>query len=414
MQQDVIGKSALIALAGFMASVVIVTAGAFVAWPGVVEMPRVQPRAVAAVDLPAAMPSASPGSGTDAARDRAAGSGGSLRPARGAIPSLGAVAPGIVAREDGGIEDAAEPWPVLLPGVAAREVPGRTLAPPPATRPAGDDRPASKPEETKLAALAPVATGRAEPPPPPPDAELSGVPPWRRFAALPPADDGKPLIVIIIDDLGLNAARARRVLALPRTMTLAFLPYGDDALRLARLARRAGHELLLHLPMEPHGREEDPGPNALLVDLAPSEALRRIKWNLDRLDGYVGVNNHMGSRFTERSDKLDPLMRRLKSRGLLFVDSVTSGKTVAGKTARRFGVPTAARDVFIDHVIERRSIEAQLRRVERVARGRGLAIALGHPHRETLRALEAWLPTLRGKGFSLAPVSAVVARRRTG
>ncbi len=400
MQQDVIGKSALIALAGFMTSVVIVAGGVIVAPPSEMERPR---------ELPA--PAAPRPTEVAAA------------PAPLATPE--------VARERAGIDDAVEPWPSLLASVRGpRELEGRVLAPRPALKSAGvvakapaAPKPSSPKSETttRLAAVAPsrdadparASSGRRTAPRDVP-AGPPGVPPWRRYAALPPSDDSRPMIVVIIDDLGLNAGRMRRAMALPKPMTLAVLPYGDEVARLAGLARQAGHEVLLHLPMEPHSRRENPGPNALLVDLDPGEVARRIEWNLDRFAGYVGVNNHMGSRFTERWDKLDPLMRRLRSRGLLFVDSVTSVNSVAGEAARSYGIPTVSRDVFIDHVIDRRSIEAQLRRVERVARRRGQAIALGHPHRETLEALERWLPSLRAKGFSLAPVSAVVARRRTG
>ncbi len=448
MQQDVIGKSALIALAGFMTSVVLVAAGTLVVSPADGEVATEQPRNVAAVALePARAPRVpfgenatfprapstaapelvapvAPGAArVPAGRAPVAPVAGrsELRPTRTAIPSPGAVAAGRPLGPGGAVQEAIEPFPKILPGVNAAEVEGRNLAPSPGSRPAEIAARRAAREETRVAAIPPPAVPPAASPAapqnrvrPPAAWDGAGLPPWQRFAALPPADDDRPKIVIIIDDLGLHAGRLRRVLALPRPMTLSFLPYGEQALRLARLARQAGHELLLHLPMEPHGRNENPGPNALLVDLAPKEVARRIEWNLDRLEGYVGVNNHMGSRYTERSDKLAPLMRRLKTRGLLFVDSVTSHRSVAGDVARRHGVPTTRRDVFIDHVIERRSIEAQLRRVERLARRNGLAIALGHPHKETLRALEAWLPTLRRKGFSIAPVSAVVARRRTG
>ncbi len=240
------------------------------------------------------------------------------------------------------------------------------------------------------------------------------LPPWRRFAARSSVDDGRPMIVVVIDDLGLNRRRMARTIALPTPLTLAILPYGENLAGMARKARASGHELLVHLPMEPRSNGEDPGPNALMVDLGMAEIERRIEWNLARFDGYVGVNNHMGSRFTSQRPLLRPLMTRLKRRGLLFLDSLTTNASVAFDLARSHGVPAAVRDIFLDNEITTESIEAQLRRVERCAVRQGQCIAIGHPHAKTLEALERWLPTLRGKGFNLVPLTAIITRRMTG
>ena len=240
------------------------------------------------------------------------------------------------------------------------------------------------------------------------------LPPWRRFAALSPADDGRPMVAIVLDDLGLNRHRMARAVRLPRPMTLAILPYSNNPEAMARAARAAGHEIMLHIPMEPQSGGEDPGPNALLVDLERHELVRRIEWSLARFDGYVGVNNHMGSWFTTKEELMRPLMVRLKQRGLLFLDSLTTGASVGRALARRYGVPVAARDIFIDNEVETESIEAQLRRIERCARRLGQCIAIGHPHAKTLEALERWLPTLHDKGFNLVPLTAIIARRMTG
>jgi hypothetical protein len=111
---------------------------------------------------------------------------------------------------------------------------------------------------------------------------------------------------------------------------------------------------------------------------------------------------------------LEPVMRRLFARGLLYVDSLTSGASVAGGLARAHGVPTATRDIFLDNEIDVASIRRQLAEVERCALRKGYCIAIGHPHPETLTALEGWLPGLLRRGFRLVPVSAIVARRMTG
>jgi hypothetical protein len=240
-------------------------------------------------------------------------------------------------------------------------------------------------------------------------------PPWRRYAAPAPAPDGRPQVAIVIDDVGLSRPLAERTIALRRPITIAMLPYGHDLPALAATARRAGHELLVHLPMEPeNGSANDPGPNALLVSLGEEELDRRIAWSLQRFDGFVGVNNHMGSRFTTSPPRMERLMRHLKSRGLLFLDSKTSEVSVGYRIARSHGVPTAERDVFLDNERAPTAIRARLADVERIARRHGRCIAIGHPYPETLDALAAWLAEADAKGFVLVPVSALVAQALSG
>ena len=177
-------------------------------------------------------------------------------------------------------------------------------------------------------------------------------------------------------------------------------------------ARGRGHELMLHVPMEPEVWDVDPGINVLLLGQTGAELQRRIDWALDRIagiDGVVGINNHMGSRFTADRAAMDVLMRALARRGLLFLDSVTTGHTVGRAASRAAGVPFLSRDVFLDNEETAEAIGARLRELEAVARRDGSAIAIGHPKVATLAALEAWLPTLAERGFVLVPVSALVS-----
>lgn len=102
------------------------------------------------------------------------------------------------------------------------------------------------------------------------------------------------------------------------------------------------------------------------------------------------------------------VMDELKKRGLLFLDSVTTGSSQGAVLAQQEGLPWAGRDVFLDNEIDEAAIQAQLMKVERIARKKGLVIAIGHPHGATYRALKAWIPTLEAKGFVLVPVSSVV------
>ncbi len=227
-------------------------------------------------------------------------------------------------------------------------------------------------------------------------------------AVLPQSAATGPRIAIVLDDLGPSRTAAARAIALDPAITLAFLPYAEDVASQAAQARTAGHEVLLHMPMEPiEGPNNNPGPNALLISLDQGEIVRRMRWAMDRVPGAVGFNNHMGSLVTADRHIMSLVMAEAKARGLMFLDSRTSPKTVAIAAADRQGLARAARDVFLDNEIIAENIAARLAETERVARRRGGAIAIGHPHSVTLEVLERWIPDARARGFVLAPISAM-------
>lgn len=283
------------------------------------------------------------------------------------------------------------------------------------------------PEQPQLAAppLPPATPQPAMPPMPPealpapkqaetlPPAKSNATqPPWLRYAVAPPAAmRGRPRIAIVIDDLGMDRRRTERTIALKGPLTLSFLAYADDLPRLTEAAHRAGHELLVHVPMEPISRAEDMGPNGLAVALSHDELLRRLRWDLDRFNGYVGINNHMGSRFTSDTPAMTAIMAELKARGLLFIDSRTIASTVAAEVAQRLGVPNASRDVFLDNESDATAVGERLAVLEATARRHGSAIAIGHPHDGTLAELALWLDKLDSKGLVLVPVSTIVKER---
>lgn len=233
---------------------------------------------------------------------------------------------------------------------------------------------------------------------------------WRRNA-LPFRDlNSRPLIAIVIDDVGLDRPRSRRAWELPGPMTMSFLPYAKELREQAKSARAKGHELMLHLPMEPNGRN-DPGPNALLVSLSDAELRQRANAALDSFEGFVGVNNHMGSRFTAFRPGMETVMRQFKARGLMFLDSRTTAQSVGDQTAHDQGVPSIVRHVFLDDEETLDAVRRKLAEAEAVARRQGFAVAIGHPHDVTLQALAEWLPTVQSKGLALAPSSAVLRKR---
>jgi polysaccharide deacetylase 2 family uncharacterized protein YibQ len=250
-----------------------------------------------------------------------------------------------------------------------------------------------------------------KPPPAPPRVEVAAAqqPTWRRNA-LPFRDLRRPLVAIVIDDVGVDRPRSKRAWELPGPLTMSFLPYAKDLREQARAARARGHELMLHLPMEPSGRN-DPGPGALLVSLSEGELKRRVTAALDSFDGYVGVNNHMGSRFTTQRTGMQPVLAQFKARGLMFLDSRTSAQTVGDQIAQEIGLPSITRHVFLDDDDNVASVRAKLAEVERLAKSQGFVVAIGHPHESTLQALGEWLPRAAERGITLAPASAILRKR---
>jgi len=262
---------------------------------------------------------------------------------------------------------------------------------------------------------------RLTPPPSPPQARsqpsaasIATLPPWQRYAMPAPPADGRPRIAIIIDDVGMDRAHTQRAIALKGPVTLAFLAFAPDLANQTEAARADGHELLLHVPMEPVNPTAGMGANALTTEQTDDEVLRRLRWDLDRFPDYVGINNQMGSKFTSEAEPMRVVMGELRARGLLFVDSRTIATTVGAQAARDAGVPFAARDVFLDDESASADVPARLKQLEDLARRKGTAIAIGHPRDTTFAALQRWLPTLPAKGIVLVPVSAIVKQRGGG
>ena len=241
-------------------------------------------------------------------------------------------------------------------------------------------------------------------------AHSDGPPPWQKFAALTPDTGTAPVIAIVIDDAGLDQPRTARTIELPGPVTISYLPYARDLQRQVNDARGRGHEVMLHMPMEPSSALVDPGPHALRTGFDRDKILGEMTWMLDRFYGYVGVNNHMGSKFTSDPERMQVVMEVMKSRGLLFLDSKTSAKSVGFSMARQYDVPALERDVFIDDADDATKIAEMLARTEKVAINQGFAIAIGHPRDLTLEALQKWIPAIQAKGFVLVPVTDILRR----
>lgn len=237
--------------------------------------------------------------------------------------------------------------------------------------------------------------------------------PWQVYARPFDGADKRPRIAVVVADMGLSqAATQSAITRLPSAVTLAFAPYSSDLQSWIAQARAAGHEALLQLPMEPLDYpHNDPGPRALLTSLKPSDNLDRLSWLLGRFTGYVGVTNYMGSKFTASTNDVRPILDVLAKRGLLFVDSRSSARSVATRIAADLGMPRAYNDRFLDNEASRNAIDARLEELERIALKSGAAVGIGYPYPVTIDRIAHWAPTLAAKGIALVPVTAVVDKQ---
>ena len=223
---------------------------------------------------------------------------------------------------------------------------------------------------------------------------------------------GAPRIALLIGGLGLNTEGTTQAIAgLPADVTLGFAPYGGDLQREAAQARAAGHEIWLQAPMESFaGSTDRPGPHMLLAGAADAENLDSLRWLMSRFSGYVGIVNYLGGKFTADTRALSPVLAEIASRGLVYCDDGTSPRSVAGEAASALNLPTAKADVVIDADPSPEGVEAALGRLEALARERGGAIGVATARPASLALIARWAAPLEGRGVTLAPLSAMVAR----
>ncbi len=213
-----------------------------------------------------------------------------------------------------------------------------------------------------------------------------------------------PVITLIIDDLGYNRYWGERVIRIDAPITCAVLPHSPHSKHLARLAHGMGKEVILHAPMA-NTRGRPLGPGAMTEQMSELELLSKLLWNLAAVPYARGINNHMGSLLTQREQPMRWVMRELRRNDLFFVDSRTTGDSVAPELALEERVPHAVRDVFLDHERDETKIGRAFEKTIRIAREKGRAVAIGHPHPETVQFLEANVHRLRDMGISIIPAS---------
>ncbi len=226
-------------------------------------------------------------------------------------------------------------------------------------------------------------------------------------------DNGNvPHISIIIDDMGNNLHDGRAAIALPGNLTFAILPHTTYSKRLATIAHNADKEVMLHQPMEAISNNHLLGEGGITLDMSQEEIERTLRKNLASVPFSAGINNHMGSLMTRHSSNMGWLMAELQRRGsLYFIDSKTTPKSVAAQIAKKYDIPNAQRNVFLDNSVDPLYIKEQFNDLIRQAKLTGSAIGIGHPHSETTAVLAELLPTLEQHGIKLVPVSKIIQHR---
>jgi len=224
-----------------------------------------------------------------------------------------------------------------------------------------------------------------------------------------PVPAAMPRVAIIIDDMGSDMDALRKLIDMRAPLDVAVLPMLRHSKDTAGLAKDAGLEVLLHLPMQPKGDSlKGLGPGALLVGMDGKTIKDTVAAGLETVPGAVGVNNHMGSALTEEKVPMRSVMEVLNKRGLFFVDSKTTSKSAATVAAREAGVRSASRRVFLDDSTDPADIKAQFARLIKIAKRDGSAIAIGHPHPNTLSVLKEEIPVIKESGVELVQAGKLV------
>ncbi|NDV87567.1 hypothetical protein GTW51_12745 [Aurantimonas aggregata] len=216
-------------------------------------------------------------------------------------------------------------------------------------------------------------------------------------------------IAIVVGGLGISQTGTMNAIrALPAPVTFGFSPAGNSLDRWMQEARRAGHELVLQVPLEPVGYPEiDPGPNTLTVADAAAGNFDALHATLASLTNYVGVMSYMGGRLTGETTAIEPLVAELGRRGLMFLDDASSLRSLASDTAALQRVPFAAADLTIDQTQDAATIRRQLDTLEQIARAEGSAVGVASAFDVSIATIADWIVQAQSRGIEIVPVSAL-------
>ena len=220
-------------------------------------------------------------------------------------------------------------------------------------------------------------------------------------------------VAIVVAGLGLSQTGTQRAIKkLPEEITFAFAATGNSLQRWMQEARRSGHEILLQVPLEPFNYpDNDPGPNTLLTSNAPKENLKLLHRAMARITNYTGIMNYQGGRFLSDAEALDPVMRDIAGRGLLFLDDGSSAQSLTGTFAKTLEAPHAFADVQLDGQLNEATILSKLDELERIARRNGQAIGIASAFDESIAAIAKWSDEATGRGIEIVGVSALAAQQ---
>ena len=236
----------------------------------------------------------------------------------------------------------------------------------------------------------------------------------RAAAPLQGKKDG-PRVAIVIGGLGVSANVTRQATEkLPGPVTFAFTPYGTDVEGMVTRARAAGHEVLLQAPMEPFDYpDNDPGPQTLLTTLSVDQNTDRLHWLMSRFQGYVGIANYMGARFTSTEAALAPVLKEVSRRGLIYVDDGSSPRSLAGQIASANNLPFARAEILLDAVTTTAHIDRALARLEALAREHGSAVGMASALPASIERIAQWAKAAEGRGIVLVPITAVAIKPKS-
>lgn len=225
-----------------------------------------------------------------------------------------------------------------------------------------------------------------------------------------PRQKGAAQVAIIIDDMGSSMQELQELLDIKLPLTFSVIPSLAHARGVAESAHRAGAEVMVHMPMEPEGYPKQKMEKiGLLIAMGNDEIGERVNGYFASVPFAAGANNHMGSRFTRDGEKMAVVLKVLKGRGVFFVDSRTSPASVGYEQARALGLKCGSRQVFLDNVQDEAAIGKQLAELVAIAKKKGGAIAICHPHPATIRTLKAMLPELAKGGITFVHASALTS-----
>lgn len=228
---------------------------------------------------------------------------------------------------------------------------------------------------------------------------------------LPRPQKKGPKLAIVIDDIGEDMKILDGLVNLDFPVTLAVWPNASHTRKAVELIIEKHRDLIIHFPMEPRGYPQyDPGDDALFISMTAEAIKKRVTVNVAKIPEAIGINNHMGSRFTENAPGMQVALAEFKRHGLFFLDSLTTPKSVGRQTAAQTPIPYYERDIFLDNVKDVNAIIHQLKKAENVARKQGSSIAIGHPHPETLAALQKWAKK-RNPGIQILRISELAPKK---